>query len=60
MILTENQPLLGGRDLRVLVPLATIVEGIAFDAVMVSEQTCSPRSAPSPRRPAGSASWPAR
>jgi probable F420-dependent oxidoreductase len=39
MILTENHPLLDGRDLRGLVRLATIAEETGFDAVMVSEQT---------------------
>ena len=39
MILTENQPMLDGRDMRGLVELARIAEGSGFDAVMVSEQT---------------------
>ncbi len=39
MILTENQPMLDGRDMRGMVDLARIAEDSGFDAVMVSEQT---------------------
>jgi probable F420-dependent oxidoreductase len=39
MILTENETLLPGRDLRGLVGLARTAEAAGFDAVMVSEQT---------------------
>jgi alkanesulfonate monooxygenase SsuD/methylene tetrahydromethanopterin reductase-like flavin-dependent oxidoreductase (luciferase family) len=39
MILTENQPMLDGRDMRGMVELARVAEDVGFDAVMVSEQT---------------------